>query len=61
MCRKQECICDKGFSGLDCSEKECLNECSGHGICVKASGMVLIRSYESVDAPEISLEMIVQI
>ncbi len=33
VCLGGSCICDKNFKGFDCSEKICINDCSGHGKC----------------------------
>ncbi len=33
VCLSGSCICDKIYKGFDCSEKICLNDCSGHGKC----------------------------
>ena len=33
ICNNGVCECDDGFSGDDCSYKECPNDCNGHGLC----------------------------
>lgn len=33
----KKCQCADGFFGPDCSARQCLNDCSGHGICVNGT------------------------
>lgn len=40
LCRNEQCFCPEGYSGDDCSTRECPSKgCSGHGKCSSKTGV----------------------
>merc|ERR1719502_567369 len=37
-CEGSDCVCDEGWQGPLCREPECVDACSGHGVCAFWSG-----------------------
>ena len=53
MCNPETgvCVCDPGFTGVDCSVGSCHANCSGHGTCVQPSVPVRLLSVGTTIPP----------
>jgi hypothetical protein len=44
-----ECKCELGFSGEDCSVRECPNKCSGNGQCIDENQCLCNKGWSGPD------------